>query len=107
MKDKRASRGAAEREMTSADTQLHHLLDALPVAAYTCDQEGLITYFNRSAEQIWGRRPKLNDPIDRFCGSFKLFAPDGSPIRHDECWMAKALMSAKSYNREQIVIWRP
>jgi len=107
MKDKRASRGAAEREMTSADTQLHHLLDALPVAAYTCDQEGLITYFNRSAEQIWGRRPKLNDPIDRFCGSFKLFAPDGSPIRHDECWMAKALMSAKSYNREQIVIRRP
>lgn len=49
------------------------MLDNLPAAAYTCDAEGLITYFNAEAVRVWGREPALNDPVDRFCGSFKLF----------------------------------
>src|SRR3712207_8157383 len=53
-------------------------------AAYTCDRDGLITYFNTRAVQVWGREPKLNDPVDRFCGSFRLFSPDGSPIGHED-----------------------
>src|SRR6185369_7598648 len=58
------------------------VLDKLPAGAYTCDAEGLITYFNERAVELWGRAPKLNDPVDRFCGSFKLFAIDGEAIRH-------------------------
>jgi two-component system sensor kinase FixL len=46
--------------------KFRHLLDKLPAAAYTCDAEGLITYFNQKALQIWGREPKLNDPVDRY-----------------------------------------
>jgi PAS domain-containing protein len=38
----------------------------MPAAAYTTDAEGLITYFNRRAVEVWGREPKLNDPIDRY-----------------------------------------
>jgi len=83
------------------------LLEKLPAGAYTCDPEGLITYFNRHAVQLWGRAPKLNDPVDRFCGSFKLFSPDGSPIAHDQCWMALALETDKQYNRLEIIIERP
>ena len=44
------------------------LLEQLPAAAYTCDRDGLITYFNPQAVELWGRAPKLNDPADRFCG---------------------------------------
>jgi hypothetical protein len=29
------------------DLRLHHFLEKLPAAAYTCDPEGLITYFNQ------------------------------------------------------------
>jgi diguanylate cyclase (GGDEF)-like protein/PAS domain S-box-containing protein len=83
------------------------LLEKLPAGAYTCDPEGLITYFNRHAARLWGRAPKLNDPEDRFCGSFKLYAPDGSPIAHDRCWMALALDSDREYNEREIVIERP
>jgi two-component system CheB/CheR fusion protein len=83
------------------------LLEKLPAGAYTCDAEGLITYFNQHAVQLWGRAPKLNDPADRYCGSFKLFSPDGSPIAHDQCWMALALKMDKEYNRREIVIERP
>ena len=46
--------------------EFRRLLDKLPAAAYTCDAEGLITYFNEQAVQLWGREPKLNDPIDRY-----------------------------------------
>jgi PAS domain S-box-containing protein len=82
-------------------------LERLPAGAYTCDPNGLITYFNQHAEQLWGRSPRLNDPTDRFCGSFKLFAIDGSPIQHAECWMALALKNTREYNGHEIMIERP
>ena len=87
--------------------QLRDLLAVLPAGAYTCDADGLITYFNEQAVQLWGRAPKLNDPADRFCGSFKLFSPDGTPIAHDQCWMALAIKNGKSYIGQEIVVERP
>jgi PAS domain-containing protein len=33
------------------DLNVRLLLDALPVAAYSCDADGFITYFNRRAVQ--------------------------------------------------------
>jgi PAS domain S-box-containing protein len=89
------------------ELQFRSLLEKLPAAAYTCDPEGLITYFNQQAERLWGRSPRLNDPVDRFCGSFKLFASDGAPISHDQCWMALALKDEAGYNGHEIVIERP
>ena len=64
-----------------SELQFRRLLEKLPAGAYTCDADGLITYFNGHAVRVWGREPKLNDPTDRFCGSFKLFStgrPDNS-----------------------------
>jgi len=85
----------------------HRFLDKLPAGAYLCDREGLITYFNRHAVKIWGREPALNDPADRYCGSFRLFAPSGEPIAHDQCWMARALHTGREFDGEEIVIERP
>jgi PAS domain S-box-containing protein len=90
-----------------SELEFRRLLEKLPAGAYTCDPEGLITYYNQHAVRVWGRAPRLNDAVDRFCGSFKLFATDGSPIAHDECWMALALRTAKEYNGQEIVIERP
>lgn len=89
------------------ELQFRSLLEKLPAGAYTCDSEGLITFFNKYAVQLWGRAPKLNNPEDRFCGSFKLFSSDGLSIDHDQCWMAMALKTDKEYNRREIVIERP
>jgi diguanylate cyclase (GGDEF)-like protein/PAS domain S-box-containing protein len=89
------------------ESHFHRLLDKLPAGAYTCDPEGLITYFNQHAVRLWGRAPKLNDPDDRFCGSIKLYAADGSSIAHDRCWMALALETNEEYNKREIVIERP
>jgi PAS domain S-box-containing protein len=87
--------------------RFHQFLDKLPTAAYSCDREGLITYFNPRAVQVWGRAPVLNNPVDRYCGSFRLYSPQGEPIAHDQCWMARALHSGQEYEGEEIVIERP
>jgi FOG: PAS/PAC domain len=96
-----------ELALHRSELQFRRLLEKLPAGAYTCDPEGLITYFNPHAVQLWGRAPKLNDPVDRFCGSFKLFSTNGSPIAHDRCWMALALQRDKEFNGHEIVIERP
>lgn len=97
----------AVSHLVRSEMQFRQLLERLPAGAYTCDPQGLITYFNPSALQLWGRAPKLNDPVDRFCGSFKLFRVDGTPIAHDECWMALALQQEKEFSGHEIVIERP
>jgi len=89
------------------DTRFQQLLEKLPAGAYTCDASGLITYYNRRAVELWGRAPKLNHPDDRFCGSFRLFNSDGSPIAHHACWMALALKGNREYNGCEIIIERP
>jgi signal transduction histidine kinase/ActR/RegA family two-component response regulator len=91
----------------NSEVRFRGLLEKLPAGAYTCDPTGLITYYNQHAVQLWGRSPSLNDPADRFCGSFKLYAIDGSPISHDQCWMALALKNCLEYNGHEIIIERP
>jgi PAS domain S-box-containing protein len=83
------------------------LLEKLPAAAYTCDASGLITSYNEQAVELWGREPVLNDPVDRFCGSFRLFSTDGEPIAHESSWMALALRHEREYRGCEILIERP
>src|SRR5262245_64973416 len=94
-------------EPLKSESEFRRLLDNLPAGAYICDAGGLITYFNRRAVELWGRAPELNDPRDRYCGSFKLFSSEGAPIRHDRCWMALALREDREFNGHQFVIERP
>jgi signal transduction histidine kinase/ActR/RegA family two-component response regulator len=92
----------------AGEVEFRRLLEKLPAGAYTCDPQGQITYYNQHAVGLWGRAPKLNDPVDRFCGSFRLFAAtDGSLIRHDQCWMAQALATNSEYNAREVIVERP
>jgi PAS domain S-box-containing protein len=89
------------------EVEFRRLLEKLPAGAYTCDPDGLITYYNQRAVELWGRPPKLNDPRDRYCGSFKLFTSDGRPIDPADCWMARALRENAAFNGQEIVVERP
>ena len=106
-KERAARNGRSSTALREGELQFRLLLDKLPAGAYTCDANGLITYYNRRAAQVWGREPVLNDPIDRFCGSFRLFTSDGRPIAHDACWMALALRNEREYVAEEIIVERP
>lgn len=81
------------------------LLRALPVAVYTTDKQGLITFFNEAAAELWGHRPVLNE--DRWCGSWKLRHLDGSKMAHEECPMAIALREEKDVRWGRAIAERP
>jgi hypothetical protein len=85
---------------------LQRTLDLLPAAAYTCDSDGCITYFNRGAARIWGRKPALNDPVDRYCGSVRLLAAKGTPIDRDESLVAQAIAQKREFLGQEVVIER-
>ena len=84
-------RTRAEAAIRQSELRYRTLFDFVPVAVYTCDAQGLIQEFNQRAAELWGREPKKNDPQEKFCGSFKIFYPDGRPMPHDKCPMARAL----------------
>jgi len=79
-------------------------LEALGVAVYTTDAGGRITFFNQAAAELWGRSPALGE---EWCGSWKLFWPDGRPMRHEECPMAIALDEGRSVRGYEGVAERP
>ena len=80
------------------------MLDALGVAVYTTDREGRLTFYNNAAAAFWGRAPDLGE---LWCGSSRLFHPDGTPMPHDECPMAIALRDGRELRGVEAVAERP
>jgi PAS domain S-box-containing protein len=87
------------------ERRFRELLDALPAAVYTTDAAGRITYYNEAAAALWGQRPRLG--TSEWCGSWKLFWPDGTPLRHDECPMAVALKEKRAVRGMEAAAERP
>jgi len=80
------------------------LLDALPVAVYTTDAAGLITFFNQAAVELWGRTPALGD---EWCGSWKLYWPDGEAMAHSDCPMAITIKENQPIRGKEAIAERP
>src|SRR5215471_9197824 len=81
------------------------LLDALPIAVYTTDAEGRITYYNEAAAELWGQRPELGS--SQWCGSWKIYWPDGRPLPHDQCPMARTLKEGRPVRGIEAIAERP
>ncbi|AKJ26728.1 hybrid sensor histidine kinase/response regulator [Caldimonas brevitalea] len=94
------------RAVLVGEQQMYRALDQLPVPAYACDAAGLITYYNAEAVELWGRAPRLNDMAERYCGSYRLYQPDGAPLPHEHCWMARALSEQREFRGMEVVIER-
>jgi PAS domain S-box-containing protein len=82
---------ATANELRESEERYRVLFDSTPVAVYSCDGAGVIQRFNQHAAALWGRQPKPGDSDERFCGSFKMFRPDGSLMPHAQCPMAEVV----------------
>ena len=80
-------------------------IEALPAAVYMTDAEGRLTFYNEAAVALWGCRPRLGE--SKFCGSWKLYWPDGTPLPHHECPMAMALHQQQPIRGMEAVAERP
>lgn len=81
------------------------LLQQLPSAIYTCDEKGIITFYNEAAAALWGRHPVIGK--DLWCGSWKIYKTDGTPLPLDKCPMAVALQESRSIEGAEIIVERP
>ena len=95
---------SAADETGSHERQFRDLLQALPAAIYTTDAEGRITFFNLACIEFAGRTPKIGD---MWCVTWKLFWPDGTPLRHEDCPMAVALKENRPVRDVEAIAERP
>lgn len=94
-----------ESALRESEERYRRLVQHLPAAVYTTDVQGRIQLYNEAAVSLWGRTPDLDH--DRWCGSYRIYRPDGGLLRLDECPMAVALKEGRSMREEEIVIERP
>lgn len=83
----------------------NQIVQQLPGAFYTCDALGYITYYNDEAVALWGQEPEIGK--DQWCGSWKIFWPDGSPCPIESCPMAIALKEGRIVEGVEIIVERP
>lgn len=98
-------RKAEEADRSEREQHFRDLLEALPAAVYTTDSAGGITFYNQAAAELWGHRPELG--TSEWCGSWRLYWPDGSPLPHDQCPMAIALKEERPIRGMEAVAERP
>ena len=97
-----------EEKIQRSEERYRTLFDLVPVAVYTCDANGVIQEYNRRAVELWGREPGRNEEKPRFCGSHKIYYPDGRYMPHDECPMARLLRGEKLKTEDlEIIVERP
>ncbi|MEA2951110.1 MAG: hypothetical protein QOJ96_630 [Alphaproteobacteria bacterium] len=94
-----------EESLQERERRFRELLGALPAAIYTTDAAGRITYFNEAAAELWGHRPQLG--TSEWCGSWKLYWADGTPLPHDQCPMAIALKENRPVRGAEAIAERP
>ncbi|MEX2482199.1 MAG: HWE histidine kinase domain-containing protein [Gammaproteobacteria bacterium] len=95
----------AESELQARERWYRELLEALPAAIYTTDAEGRITFFNQAAVEMSGSRPQLGS--DKWCVTWQLYQPDGTPLPHEACPMAVALKEGRPVRGEEAIAERP
>ena len=81
------------------------VVELLPAAVYITDAQGRLTYYNAAAAQLWGYDPPLGDSL--WCGSWRLYWPDGRPMPHDQCPMAIAIKENRAVRGMEAVAERP
>jgi PAS domain S-box-containing protein len=98
----------AEEALRESKERYYDLFNLVPVAVYTCDADGVIQEYNHRSVDLWGREPQKNDPNERFCGSFKIYYPDGRSMPHAACPMARMLRGETLEPHElEILVERP
>ena len=91
--------------LRASEERYRVLCDALPVAAFVCDANAVIQYYNQRAAELWGRHPVTGE--EQYCGSLKLWLPDGARLLPARSPMMEVLRTGKARRNVELLIERP
>ncbi|MBI2353431.1 MAG: PAS domain S-box protein [Deltaproteobacteria bacterium] len=96
-------RKQAEAEMEKGREFLAAILDCIEDGVMACDQNGILTIFNRSTRRFHGL-PAEPLPPERWADHYDIFEPDGETrMRMEEIPLFKALHGTEVTNQEMII----
>ena len=81
------------------------LIEALDVGVYAVDAEGRLTFYNKAVADLWGWAPPLQE--QRWCGAWRILAPDGTHLPHAETAMAACLREGRPIRGRWVYGERP
>ena len=97
----------AEAALGQSEQRLHCLVESAPIAIVYFDSQGLLESYNPKAVDLWGRTPSIRHPVERYCGSLRLYSANGTPMPRNAYPVAKVLQSGKTELNQEIIIERP
>lgn len=89
------------------EPNFHELVSAIPAAVYACDENGLITYCNREAIELWGCEPELEGQPWSFLDSRRLIGPEGVRILRENGPEREVIASGLPISNQELVLERP
>jgi len=96
-----------KHSLHETEENLRELISVMPAAVYACDRDGIITYYNRQAVEIWGRTPDLSDPPWASLDSRRLYRPDGTLLRSEDMPLREVLSTGVPIVNRDLVLERP
>jgi PAS domain S-box-containing protein len=99
------ARKHAEEAVRESERRFREMLDALPAAVFTIDDQGFLTHFNPACIELSGRVPKPGS--DQWCIGWKLYDEDGAPLPHNKCPMAIAFKEGRTISGAELIVERP
>ena len=81
------------------------VMEKLPMALYTCDTDGAITFYNPAAVKLWGRKPIVG--AEKWNGAFKTYSVSGEPIERGQKLGDADTGSPKAPAPLELIIERP
>jgi PAS domain S-box-containing protein len=95
-------RKRAEEALRESEERYRTLFGSVPMAVYACDRNGVIQQYNPVATELWGREPLRG--VECYCGSTRLWMPDGNLLPPDENPMVEVLRTGvPAFNVERVI----
>jgi len=88
-----------------SEKRYRNLFVSAPIAIFTCDSEAVIQDYNLKAAELWGRQPVRG--IEKYCGSIRLWLPDGTRLRHADSPIVKVLRTGVAIHDVEVLIEQP
>src|ERR1700686_292106 len=102
-----AERKRADEVLRQSEERFRQLVELMPVAVYVCDAMGRLQSYNKRAVELWGREPAPGGMAQLYCGSLRLYTPDGPVVPHPHSEMAKVLRTGTEARDLEVVMERP